>query len=74
MNKKDYVAAIIKFYSPEEELKFYQPPIDGGRYLRQWMMVVPQWHSKEKDVNVFSKPQDQRLAISCNPTCENFRD
>ena len=62
------------FTDPGEELKFDEPPIDGGRYLRQWTMVVPQGHSKEKDVNVFSKPQDQRLAISCRPTCENFKD
>ena len=49
------MAAIEKFYEPEEELFFDKPPIDGGRYLRQWTMVVPVGHSKEKYVNVFSK-------------------
>ena len=40
--------------------------------MRQWKMVVPMGHSKEKDVNVFSKHLDQRLETSCCPTCENL--
>ena len=51
--KKDYIAAIKRFYEPQEELKFDEPPIDGGSWLRQWNMVVPVGHSKEKDVDVF---------------------
>ena len=51
--KKDYVAAIKKFYEPEEELVFDEPPIDGGRYLRRWNMAVPLGHSKEKDPSIF---------------------
>ena len=51
--KKDYIAAIKKFYEPEEELFFDKPPIDGGSFLRQWNMVVPVGHSNQKDVNVF---------------------
>ena len=50
--KKDYVAAIKKFYEPEEELNFDEPLIDGGRYLHQWTMTVPLGH-KEKDPIVF---------------------
>ena len=51
--KKDYIATIKKFYSPEEELNFDEPPIDGGKWARQWTMTVPVGHSKEKDANVF---------------------
>ena len=51
--KKDYVAAIKMFYELEEEWNFDEPPMDGGRYLRQWTMTVPVGHSKEKDPSVF---------------------
>ena len=39
--KKDYIAAIKRFYEQEEELKFDEPPIDGGSWLHQWNMAVP---------------------------------
>ena len=51
--KKDYIATIKRFYEPEKELKFDEVPIEGGKWAREWTMVVPQGHSKEKDVNVF---------------------
>ena len=45
-------------------MKFDEPPIDGGSWLRQWNMVVPVGHSKGKDVNVFFRSGEIRAKLS----------
>ena len=52
---------IKRFYKPEEKLAFDEPPIDGGRYLRQWNMTVPIGHSKDKYVNIFFEASRSKI-------------
>ena len=70
--KKDYIAAIKRFYEPERELNFDEP-IDGGRYLRQWTMTVPVGHSNGKDMNVFFEATRPKIKAKLSPDLREFR-
>ena len=54
-------------------MAFDEPSIDGGRYLRQWMMTVPVGHSKGKDVNVFFEAVRPKIKVKLLSDLGEFR-